>query len=1227
LAGCCVVGTVSPRHFRQNGANCRDIRPNAHKFGHNHFFLLFLFLLDAMPRKMGLSRRHKRGTGQNKQTAHQRQLLPCNNIRGRAGKATELAPAEASTTDMMPILAQSSASKVAGTTTLLVETTSPNTVKSFVIYTKELVFGFGKTLTRSHSKKAAPTSKRTLTTQVEDSTETTTGVAVEARPLLAKGADYETISAPRLNLDAFQTTDTGKERSVFASRKAKSRSTNRIVDAILSSGTIAQQALALRSACLHPKTISLTKTAGLLPNAVREQEKGLLEGVKRTFKEVLGSGKRQRVNVDRSTFAEILSCSFAGTTATTSEIAGLLELNKRSCKRLFRKGEVRYQNAANAEAKWAEKVPIKGFSKVTTEIKEALDQWIRDHPNVRPSPITRDTLLVMNQSTGLKERRGKLLLEISVRELHNDMLLPVNKGGFAGVRDNDGAIIISDSTLRKLLPHELRPATETHKQLCGCELCNTATSLQKTLNAFRLRSLKQMRESVSRAVLPRQRLASLRRSQEYRRLVANADMTLKHIRTSDALTVITCPNVTDTQFPPWKCVLGNCLACPKYQVPKYEDDISNNAPRINFMTYERQSRCSIHGPCGLGKTICEYCQLENASKNGHTHKDDAPDETMMIGVKKAKIVVKKFPTLRCSKIGSFMRHVYLPILEKCRYHFAHKRMLSKMHCYNERHAWYECESHIVKMHRDYAEPISQEKDLEIQSDHFGYVPACSIEGVCVWSPLPNSVEQCNQGLIQKDQIVRTMQFHSHLSDMSKQDASSTHAHLICLLNKLCATGEIKAQGRKTTILDHSDGCSKQYRCGTALYLLSVLSSQFGVTVDRMIGAPGHGKDVVDALNATTKKYIKQKMRMISNPGNDESLDRKMKGYSLSEREAETTSFARECLRLCSVRDRKDGVKSSAKYAKREKAAKISARHYYLQERHNVRLSNLRMTAVGLPKQGPHSGLLARYNLRTDPELGVGRAALRRIPCSCLACREQMSKAWQPRVEPINQERYQQNVDCSLWNVFLGLNDWLIVDLRPTSNTDMDDVQEACYDVIEGLCKQMGEEIELGQIGAIATDDPETLGYYLVQFTSDVFLYYKEEAADDDNQQIEEGSLVVRGAYYSLMRGAPFWYVPPGIDDPSLLFRVQTVLGGDLKLHPVESGVHEPPRNKRKAIETNAAVKLMEEVHDDLVEEIMRRERIDQEETIVVAEEEEDDWTTEGESSDDDEEVEEDTSNN
>ena len=66
------------------------------------------------------------------------------------------------------------------------------------------------------------------------------------------------------------------------------------------------------------------------------------------------------------------------------------------------------------------------------------------------------------------------------------------------------------------------------------------------------------------------------------------------------------------------------------------------------------------------------------------------------------------------------------------------------------------------------------------------------------------------------------------------------------------------------------------------------------------------------------------------------------------------------------------------------------------------------------------------------------------------------------------------------------------------------MQEACYNIIKGLCRQMGKEIGIGQIGVVATDDTATLGYYLVLFTSTAFSFDPEniiEAADGNIQQI------------------------------------------------------------------------------------------------------------------------------
>ena len=50
----------------------------------------------------------------------------------------------------------------------------------------------------------------------------------------------------------------------------------------------------------------------------------------------------------------------------------------------------------------------------------------------------------------------KLLIQVSVRELHNSLVSDPNDGGLKDDRDDDGKIIISDSTLRSLLPQQLK---------------------------------------------------------------------------------------------------------------------------------------------------------------------------------------------------------------------------------------------------------------------------------------------------------------------------------------------------------------------------------------------------------------------------------------------------------------------------------------------------------------------------------------------------------------------------------------------------------------------------------------------------------------------------------------------------------------------------------------------------------------------------------------------------
>jgi hypothetical protein len=101
---------------------------------------------------------------------------------------------------------------------------------------------------------------------------------------------------------------------------------------------------------------------------------------------------------------------------------------------------------------------------------------------------------------------------------------------------------------------------------------------------------------------------------------------------ADALTLMTCPNVEDLEFPPWQwCVIGNCAHCPLYQVGRYEDNVSDNMPRINYVTCKKQSQCTVHGLCPLRQHKCFSCTNAlpgtNKMSTNDTEEGSALEET------------------------------------------------------------------------------------------------------------------------------------------------------------------------------------------------------------------------------------------------------------------------------------------------------------------------------------------------------------------------------------------------------------------------------------------------------------------------------------------------------------------------------------------------------------------------------------------------------------------------
>ena len=134
----------------------------------------------------------------------------------------------------------------------------------------------------------------------------------------------------------------------------------------------------------------------------------------------------------------------------------------------------------------------------------------------------------------------------------------------------------------------------------------------------------------------------------------------------------------------------------------------------------------------------------------------------------------------------------------------------------------------------------------------------SIEGIALEHFSPSPQADINSSTLSRP---RHAVFHYFLSDDSKQDAVTTTAHskrLISLLkNKQVLTTSL------SKIWENTDGCAEQYRCASALYLMSVISQTYSIIIDRGISAPGNGKEVVDGLNAVDKRYIYQLMSKCS----------------------------------------------------------------------------------------------------------------------------------------------------------------------------------------------------------------------------------------------------------------------------------------------------------------------------------------------------------------------------
>ena len=83
-------------------------------------------------------------------------------------------------------------------------------------------------------------------------------------------------------------------------------------------------------------------------------------------------------------------------------------------------------------------------------------------------------------------------------QLQNELIASPYDRGLLGARHSDtNDVIISDTMLCSLSPPQLRTITYNHKMMCGCVICNTSKYFQESLNVWRRKQLKIMKDKAN----------------------------------------------------------------------------------------------------------------------------------------------------------------------------------------------------------------------------------------------------------------------------------------------------------------------------------------------------------------------------------------------------------------------------------------------------------------------------------------------------------------------------------------------------------------------------------------------------------------------------------------------------------------------------------------------------------------------------------------------------------
>ena len=165
---------------------------------------------------------------------------------------------------------------------------------------------------------------------------------------------------------------------------------------------------------------------------------------------------------------------------------------------------------------------------------------------------------------------------------------------------------ISDSTLRLLLPPQLKQMSAQYKVMCGCECCIYSKHIHASLLSWRYRYFKA--KMFKTEGLEKKKICIY---ETYKNIVMPHGCHI-YAKASDMAQDTMCAYPqSNNALPHWKFVFRWCANCSCVNLPDQEtdDQYSYTTHSIRFHIYHIIARCTDHGIIPLkDKKICRKCK-------------------------------------------------------------------------------------------------------------------------------------------------------------------------------------------------------------------------------------------------------------------------------------------------------------------------------------------------------------------------------------------------------------------------------------------------------------------------------------------------------------------------------------------------------------------------------------------------------------------------------------------